>query len=250
MKLLNEATEPPVYTVVNASGAADLLLVCDHASARVPLALGGLGLTPEQLADHIGWDAGAAAVAQRLAVLLDAPLIQTNYSRLVIDCNRDADSDQSILERSDDIIIPGNRNLTATARLQRQQTLHAPYHQAITEHLNRRGTADTVLLSIHSFTPVLAGRLRPWSIGVCSGADRRLADPLLRLLRGVLDSGVGDNQPYAIETGVDFTLPFHAAQRGLRHVMLEISRDQLDGAAGIERWAQRLSDIWRQLMAG
>jgi predicted N-formylglutamate amidohydrolase len=214
----------------------------------VPLALHQLGLTAQQLLDHIGWDAGAAEVALQMSLLLDAPLILCNYSRLVIDCNRSPDSKQSILERSDGTVIPGNERLTEQARTLRVREIFEPYHQAIAAHLDARATGSTALLSIHSFTPMLAGRLRPWSVGVCAGTDRRLADPLLSVLRQQLDSSVGDNQPYSIETNVDYTLPFHAGQRGLPNVMLEISRDQIENPRGVMRWAQHLATAWQRAL--
>ena len=86
----------PACEVINAGGAGTAFLVCDHASNRVPRLLGNLGLEPAQLADHIGWDPGAAEVARRLSGHLDAPLGLSGYSRLAVDCNRPPDSRESI----------------------------------------------------------------------------------------------------------------------------------------------------------
>jgi predicted N-formylglutamate amidohydrolase len=93
--------EPPPVELVNDGGRSSAVLVCDHASNRVPQQLGTLGLDAAQLADHIGWDPGAAEVARRLSTLLDAPLVLSGYSRLVIDCNRPLRSTGSIAEESD-----------------------------------------------------------------------------------------------------------------------------------------------------
>jgi predicted N-formylglutamate amidohydrolase len=86
----------PACEVINAGEAGTAFLVCDHASNRVPWLLGNLGLEPAQLADHIGWDPGAAEVARRLSGHLDAPLGLSGYSRLAVDCNRPPDSRESI----------------------------------------------------------------------------------------------------------------------------------------------------------
>lgn len=61
----------------------------------------GLGLSATALASHIAWDPGAVEVARRLAEHLDAPLIASGYSRLVIDCNRPLTSEESITSTSD-----------------------------------------------------------------------------------------------------------------------------------------------------
>jgi len=108
--------EPSAVEVVNAEGGSHIVLVCDHASNRVPTRLGTLGLDTARLADHIGWDPGAADVARRLSDSLDAPLILSGYSRLVIDCNRPLRSAESIPEQSAGVMVPGNRALSATDR--------------------------------------------------------------------------------------------------------------------------------------
>lgn len=236
--------EPPAYSLVNGDGRSRLVLLCDHASHRVPRSLNNLGLAPEQLRDHIGWDAGTAELGREFARRVDAALILSNYSRLVIDCNRCPTAADSIPTESDKVSIPGNACVDSAQRQQRQAELFQPYHQAISAHLDNRLADQPVLLSIHSFTPRLQGRLRPWSIGVCYGEDRRLADHFLAVLPRHLDCGIGDNEPYAIEPGIDHTLPHHAGTRGLLHVMLEFSRDELQTAKGVGWWAGRLAAAW------
>ncbi len=130
--------EPPAFEWINPQGRADALLVCDHASNRIPLALNDLGLGADQLARHIAWDPGAAEVARGLAARLDAPLLLGGYSRLAIDLNRPLASPESIAERSDGVSIPGNRALSPAARSQRIAALFDPYHQAIERLLDER----------------------------------------------------------------------------------------------------------------
>lgn len=240
MPLLTE-DEPAACEVINAAGCADLVLVCDHASCRIPRVLENLGLTAAQLQDHIGWDAGAADLTLRLSELLDAPLVLANYSRLLIDCNRAPEHPDSIPETSDGVRILGNLKLTPEQRRERRVNLFDPYHRAINALIESREPVRPALVAIHSFTPMLQGKLRPWSIGVCYGTDRRLSDLLLESLRKNPGNGVGDNQPYRIEQGVDYTLPYHASKRGLPHVMLEMSRDQLGTSHHVQQWAQQLA---------
>jgi len=151
------ADEPGAFEIVNADGASSAVLVCDHASNRLPRRLGTLGLSAAQLADHIAWDPGAAAVARRLSVLLDAPLVLSGYSRLVIDCNRPLGNPESMPAETGGVAVPGNRMLTAAERASRIHALFTPYHRAIAGVLDRRAGRPSLLLSIHSFTPVLAG---------------------------------------------------------------------------------------------
>ncbi|MGH7088288.1 MAG: N-formylglutamate amidohydrolase, partial [Stellaceae bacterium] len=93
--------DPAPVALVRAEAAAPVLITCDHASNRVPRALERLGLPQSELLRHIGWDIGAAQVAEALAARLDAPAIFAGYSRLVIDCNRDPADPSSIPEVSD-----------------------------------------------------------------------------------------------------------------------------------------------------
>lgn len=239
--------EPPAVEIVNADGAASAVLVCDHASNRVPQRLGQLGLDAEQLADHIAWDPGAADVARALCQKLDAPLVLSGYSRLVVDCNRPIESAEQIPHVSDGILVPGNQRLTPRDRALRIATLFRPYHQAIARLLDRRAGRLSLLLSIHSFTPQLADERRPWQIAVAYRRDPRLAALLLRSL--ATDSGlvVGDNQPYAVTDVSDYTIPVHGEGRGLPHVLIEIRQDGVTTPAGAGAWAALLAETYKRI---
>ena len=76
--LLLEGDDPPPYEVVNGDGEGGVVLVCDHASHRVPRRLGTLGLDVARLRAHIGWDPGAAEVARHLSTELDAPQLKSS----------------------------------------------------------------------------------------------------------------------------------------------------------------------------
>lgn len=244
---LLEQAEPPAFEVVNAHGSSDVVLVCDHASNRVPRRLGTLGLDPQQLADHIAWDPGAAEVARRLAAHLDAPLVLSGYSRLVIDCNRQLGRDDSIAQQSAGVRVPGNGGLDVTDRALRRSALFETYHRAISTLLDARSQRPTLLLSIHSFTPMLGGQLRPWHIGISHGRDRRLAALLLDAVTHAADFVVGDNEPYAVDATIDYTLPTHGDDRGLANVMIEIRQDGIGTAAGAAAWASRLAAAFRRI---
>jgi predicted N-formylglutamate amidohydrolase len=241
--------EPPPVELVNADGPSSAVLVCDHASNRVPQGLGTLGLEAVRLADHIGWDPGAADVARRLSACLDAPLVLSGYSRLVIDCNRPPGHAESIAEQSAGVPVPGNRVLTPLDRERRLDTFFRPYHAAISRLLDHRSHRASLLLSIHSFTPVLNGRSRPWHIGVSCGRDRRLAALLLGALASRGNFNVGDNEPYPIEADVDYTIPVHGEARGLPCAMIEIRQDGIRTPAGAAAWAAQLAQAYRMIEA-
>lgn len=237
--------EPPAVETMNPGGRGRALLVCDHASNRVPKRLADLGLEPDLLVDHIGWDPGASDVARRLAADLDSPLVCSGYSRLVIDCNRPLGHAESIAERSAGVPIPGNRGLSARARSLRNDALFRPFHAAIAELLDARPHVQTLLISIHSFTPVLNGRLRPWHIGISHWRDGRLAALLSGALRHTGDIRIGDNEPYPIDDDIDYTIPFHGEGRDLPAVMIEIRQDQIRTSAAATAWAARIATAYR-----
>ncbi len=241
--------EPPAFEMVNADGDGSAVLVCDHASNRIPRRLGTLGLDADQLSDHIAWDPGAAEVARRLALQLDAPLVLSGYSRLVIDCNRPLGSTESIAEHSAGVPVPGNIGLSPEARVNRIAALYRPYHDAIARLLDGRAQRPSLLLSIHSFTPVLNGRGRPWHIGVSHWRDPRLTELMLGALAldGALN--VGTNEPYAIEDDIDYTIPVHAEGRGLPGIMVEMRQDGIRTAADAAVWATRLARAYGQIEA-
>ena len=246
---LLESDEFPAVEIINADGGSSAVLVCDHASNRVPRRLRLLGLGADALTDHIGWDPGAADVARRLSLHLDAPLVMSGYSRLVIDCNRWPSSAQSIAEQSAGVPVPGNCGLPPEERETRINALFRPYHRAIGRLLDGRSERPTLLLSIHSFTPVLNGRSRPWHIGVSYGHDPRLAVLLLGALTRQRGFTVGDNEPYPVEDDVDYTIPVHGEGRGLPSAMIEIRQDEVRTAARAAAWAARLAEAYRRLEA-
>jgi predicted N-formylglutamate amidohydrolase len=235
--------DPPAVELCHDGGAAPVVLTCDHASAAVPRALDGLGLPPAALAQHIAWDIGAAAVTRLLAHALDAPALLSGYSRLVIDCNRDPGDPTSIPPVSDGVAVPGNRDVADAARAARRAACFAPYHAAIALRVDRLLAAGTppALLSIHSFTRVMAGVARPWHVGVLWDQDARIAVPLLAALRGDPAIVVGDNEPYSARAPAGYTMRQHAVARGLAHVAIELRQDLIADAAGARSWAERLT---------
>ncbi|MCC6466887.1 MAG: N-formylglutamate amidohydrolase [Alphaproteobacteria bacterium] len=243
--------DPPPIELLNASGGAPALLLCDHASRAVPRALGRLGLDDALLMRHIGWDIGAAEVTRHLSRRFDAPAVMTGYSRLVIDCNRVPGEPQSIPEVSDGVRVPGNCGIAPAEALRRRRALYDPYHAAVDAAIDRFRRAGRVpaILSIHSCTPVMNGEERPWHVGVLHDRDTRIAAPLMAALAARGDVCVGDNKPYSGRGQAGKTIHAHAHDVGLPHVMVEIRQDLIDTHKGAAAWARVLGDALAPILA-
>ncbi len=236
--------EPAPFVVAHADGRSDFVIVCDHASNRIPQKLGSLGVSADDLQRHIAWDIGAAAVAGIMAHRLDAFVITQSYSRLVIDCNRPPRSPQSIVTLSERTAIPGNEGLTPEAIEQRIDEIFTPYHDRIARELNERAQAGraTVLVTVHSFTPVFLDQQRALHAGVLYNRDTRLAHAVLAELRRDPALLVGDNAPYRASEQTDYALVVHGEKRGLACVELEVRQDLINDEDGQREWADRLTN--------
>ena len=225
------------------------LLTCDHATNRVPdfVAGGDLGVAPADMARHIAYDVGAAGVSKALAEALDGPAILSNFSRLVIDPNRGENDPTLVMKLYDGTIIPGNRHADDAEVQTRLNRLYRPYHSALAQLAARRD--DTVIGSMHSFTPQLRARpARPWHIGVLYAADARLAHPLLARLHAEPDLCVGDNQPYGGHLPGD-AIARHAIAYQRPNVLIELRSDLIETPAQQRAWAKRLALILRDALA-
>jgi len=236
------ADEPPPVRQHNPGAGSPFLLVGDHAGNRVPRGLGDLGLPLSERVRHIAWDIGIVSLGVRLADRLGASFVHQTYSRLVIDCNRRPGAPDSIPPVSDDTAIPANADLTAEDAAARAAAIHAPYQAAIAAELDRRAAAglSTILVALHSFTPVMRGIARPWEVGVLHDAgDNRFARALLVALAEDTALTVGDNEPYSMDT-IDYTIPHHAYPRELPYAEIEIRQDLMADEAGVGEWVERL----------
>ena len=242
--LLTEGDVPPVLEF-NEAGDSPYLFTCDHYGRLIPRALGDLGVAGSERERHIAWDIGIAGVAEQLAAHLGAHLIAQRYSRLVIDCNRPPGAASSIPVISEATIIPGNEGLAPEAAEIRRREIFDPYHRRIDEIIDARlhRGQPTMLVALHSFTPVYAGIARPWHIGTLYHRDRILPPLMLQHLRAEGDLVVGDNEPYAVSDQTDYTVPVHGEMRGLINSGIEIRQDLIADQAGQRQWADRLARI-------
>lgn len=234
--------EPAAVEVVRARGSSPFLLICDHASKRIPDALDRLGLPDHEINRHIGWDIGAAAVARQLSQAFDATLVLQGYSRLVIDCNRHPHVETSIPAVSEATAVPGNADVNAEAAAKRVEKIFAPYHAEISSLLDERETRQqrSVLIAVHSFTPLYHGEARPWHIGIQYNRDPVLSHCMIAELARDDNLCIGDNKPYSVSDETDYSIPVHAEGRGLPYILIELRHDLIEDEAGQTLWAQHL----------
>jgi len=241
---LLDSNDPHPVDCRRLDGVSDLFLTCDHAGRRVPRKLGDLGLGGADLDRHIAWDIGAAGLAERLSDILGAALVMQRYSRLIIDCNRPPTSPTSIATVSEGTEVPGNHDLAPHDVHARLREIFDPYHDRIDAELElrRRAMRRTLLISVHSFTPVFHGESRPWHMGLLYHRDAGLAQTLSAALEGS-DLTVGHNVPYAVSDVTDYTIPVHGERRAIPHVMFEVRQDLIETEHGQDEWADRLSSL-------
>jgi predicted N-formylglutamate amidohydrolase len=243
-QLLLTTEEPGPFKVLNPLSEIPILLVCDHASCRFPLALGDMGLDPFARRCHLAVDIGAGPLTEKLAASLGVTAVLAQYSRLVVDCNRQLMDPSAFLEFGDGTVIPGNRNLHQADKQLRADVLYWPYHGAVDSQVKRLQQLGTppAFIAVHSFTPVMNGEPRHWEMGVLWDTDTRLRDIFLE---GFTAAGylVGDNEPYSGKAPQDFTIDHHAEEIGLPHLGIEIRQDLIDDEAGVDQIAAVMRKI-------
>ncbi|SER55319.1 N-formylglutamate amidohydrolase [Rhizobium sp. NFR03] len=218
----------------NAEASSRILLVCEHASSRLPERMGTLGLSAQALDSHIAWDPGALAVCRLLMGSLDATLIYQRFSRLVYDCNRPPDSPSAMPAVSEVFDIPGNAALSAAERLARTEAIYSPFRKCLSDLIKTRvaNRRPPVIVTMHSFTPVWHGQQREVEIGILHDRDSRLADALLADTAEDETFVTRRNEPYGPQDGVTHTLIEHGIHHGLLNVMIEIRNDLIASKDG------------------
>jgi predicted N-formylglutamate amidohydrolase len=240
--------EPPPFLELRRGGQSNFVIVVDHAGRLIPRRLKDLGLAVSELQRHIAWDIGALGVARRVSEALDAPMLAQNYSRLVIDCNRDPQVASSIPRTSESVEIPGNLDLSDADRLARRTQIFDPYHQRVRALLDERAAAGrrTILVAQHTMTDIYHGARRQMHAAILYNRDRRFAGLMLDSLRRESGLIVADNEPYFVSDATDYSIPRHGEARGLPHVEIEIRQDLVGGEAGQAEWAERITRALRE----
>jgi predicted N-formylglutamate amidohydrolase len=233
------------FHVLEGDRTLGLVLVADHARRDLPEEYGELGLPASEFDRHIAFDIGVEAVTRNLAELTGAPAVLAGFSRLLIDPNRGEEDPTLIRQLYDGTVVPGNYPMAPQERERRLDRFYRPYHDAVDAMIASVAAASgrpPLILSVHSFTPVMQGHVRPWHAGVLWDRDDRAARPLIDMLGADPLLVVGDNEPYDGALRGD-TMYRHAIVKGFAHALVEIRQDLIAEESGARRWAERLAPI-------
>lgn len=209
------------------SQAPSVLVLCEHASNRIPAGLSDLGLPLDALQSHIAWDPGALPLAHLLAEGLQAAEVWGGVSRLVYDCNRPPDAPSAMPARSEVYDIPGNAALTAEDRTQRVRSVYTPFCAAVQSMVAQHHRSLQLMVTVHSFTPMYHGQPREVEVGILHGRDDRFAAAMMGCAPVDTPWVIRLNEPYAATDGVAHSLDLHGLRNGLLNVMIEVRNDLL-----------------------
>ena len=176
--------------------APALIVSCEHASNAVPSSHAALFKNAAaKLASHRGFDPGAAELAWHIANRYQAPLLCGEWSRLLVDLNRSADSEHVLSEWTGQL-SPQQRWALLQRYHQPWRTRFADLLSELLEHQPR-----VVHLSVHSFTPVLDGQHRELEVGWLFDPQRSWESALAARLINDLQQlrpawRIRANQPY------------------------------------------------------
>jgi len=249
-KKLNIYHQKP-YQVYNLKGKSRAIILCDHASNYIPSKYKSLGLGKNEIYRHIGWDIGAALVAKKIANRLNATLIMSGYSRLLVDCNRPLGVPEAFIEISENTLIPGNLNLTTKDRKFRAKKYCIPYRNRIDKILKSRIRKKIIpiIIAVHSFTPVYKGFVRPWHLGLLYRKDRRMVSLIQDQMVNNKSIKIGINEPYKCNLKGDYSIPYFGESNGLPNILFEIRQDLIKNNAGIIKWSKKLSNLLEKIIS-
>ncbi|MGL4489447.1 MAG: N-formylglutamate amidohydrolase [Rhizobiaceae bacterium] len=226
-----------------------LLLVADHAMRHLPDEYGRLGLPDAEFDRHIAYDIGVEGVTRHLSALTGAPAVMARYSRLLIDPNRGEDDPTLVRQIYDGSVIQANYPLSAEERARRVEQYYRPFRDAVSEYAAQCEAASgsaCFIISIHSFTPVMGAKPRPWHIGLLWDKDDRAAKRLDNLLRREPGLIIGDNEPYDGALKGD-TMHEEGTKHGRAHILIEIRQDLIETETGQREWAERLAPLLTEI---
>lgn len=186
-----------------------LVITCEHGGNDVPPEYADWFASrsaQRSLQSHQGYDIGALQAANDFSQATSTPLISSTVTRLLVDLNRSLDN-PSLFSRFVD-------KATSAPRERILEKFYHPYRDRVTSAIEPSIDEgfETVHLSVHSFTPRLAGNWRPIDIGLlfdpASPGESRLCQSWQEQLQKIAPRlRVLMNQPYAgIEDGLTTSL--------------------------------------------
>ena len=225
-----------------------MIVTCEHASARVPHPLRTNAHDRPWLKTHWGYDIGAATVAREIIRQSGSAGVFARFSRLVCDPNRSTDHPDWIRRSVEGHPLTFNRRLDANECKRRRSSYYEPYHDAVDRILDERLKCggDVLLLSVHSFTPVLGNERRDMEIGVLFDRYAAVATRLAELLRDE-DFKTELNQPYSGMAGMMFAANRHGSAHNVVYLETEVRQDLTDTAPKARAVGKRFASALERL---
>jgi len=219
-----------------------LLLLCEHAGNLVPPPWRNLGLPAEFLETHYGYDPGVNDLTRALSERLDAPAVLARYSRVFIDYNRFSSDWDHMRPDLGGIPVPGNLSVSDEEKSLRRAIAVEPLDEVIAPLVAGR----SAVVSVHSFTPVMAGHHRPVDIGILWREESTFVSKALSELKArgaAVGLRIGDNEPYDWRTAVAYSLQVHALDHGLPCFYLEVNNSIFSNPETSKKVAVLIGDV-------
>lgn len=202
-----------------------LMLTCEHASNRLPASF-KKAIPADVLKTHRAYDIGACSVFRKLVKFAKPEFYsEGKFSRLFVDLNRTLTNKSAFSEYYEALEA---RDKSAAKKAKAQATAYWQEYRAAIEKFVE--SAQTVIhLGIHSFTPVLNGKVRSTDIGILYDPSR----PQERAYANVIKDEIKRLYP---AMKVRFNYPYKGTSDGLtttlrkkigpRYVGIEIEINQ------------------------
>lgn len=228
-----------------------LVLTCEHAGNEIPAEwrrhFSGMRL---MLAGHHGYDIGALALARFFARRFKCDLYFTEYSRLLVDCNRSVHN-PAVFSNVTGALPPGKKE-------ELLERYYLPFRAGVEREVERlvsqQGSALHV--SIHSFAPELGGKTRNADAALLYDPSREGEKRLCVLWRDALcerASGLKArfNYPYrGTSDGFTTYLRRRYDEREYLGIELEVNQRHLSGkGSSWRRMADAVADSLAAAMA-
>jgi predicted N-formylglutamate amidohydrolase len=224
-----------------------LVVTCEHGGNDIPPEYADAFATAgEILASHRGHDPGALELARRFAAELAAPLFHATVSRLVVELNRSRHHRALFSEFTRGLPVETQSAILATH--------YTPYRDAAEAEMARIiNEQDAIVyhLSVHTFTPELAGQIRRADIGLLYDPRRPLERTWCDRWRQNLNSARPDlivrrNYPYrGISDG--FVTQLRRTFAADRYAGVELEVNQKYPIAGGDAWDNVMSALVQTL---
>jgi predicted N-formylglutamate amidohydrolase len=213
-----------------------VLITCEHGGNRIPAYYRPLFRGQKRLLNsHRGYDAGALQMAKELAVALEAPLVASTVSRLLVDLNRSIGHPRFHLD-----VVRGAGSQVREEIIERYYRLYRTKAEHHVHHAVAHGRR-VVHVSSHSFTPELNSKVRTADIGLLYDPSRPGEVALCARWQASLQAlapqlNVRRNYPYAGKgDGLTRDLRRRYSPRAYVGIELEINQKHVCGPA--RQWA-------------